>query len=428
MSLVTVREHARIAVGDVAAADNLDRATVPASAFDWLCAESARLRSKGAALVQVEDQRWLRLDNHVGVLETSCGTRIEILPKHVDGEGGIAAGRKALVTMLRHGLHLPTRDTGPTALHTFDQPVSEWIIGQFLAALAALVRRGVRFHYHPVEDQLRFLRGRLRVGAQLCQPPGRQHLFQVEHQVFDADCAENRLLVAALAKVAGLTREPANWRSAHELQHLLAEIPASRDIAGDFRRWRDDRLMARYRALRPWCELILKDRDPTSALGVWRGRSLLFPMEKVFETYVGACLRRAIARGARVGGAASEYLCRHDDDRMFQLQPDFLVENASSASVVDAKWKRLDGRNRAENYGLAHSDMYQLHAYGRRYLRGHGQLVLVFPKTANFPAPLQPFDFGDGMRLDVIPLDLDSGKFVVSEPGQFPWASGLLCA
>lgn len=163
MNLVTVREHARLTTGPVPAG-SLDVVSIPPSAFDWLCREAQRHRSGGAALVQVEDRRWLRLDNYVGVLESPCGTRIEILPKHVRGETGVAEARRVLVHMLRHSLRLPVRDSGPTALQTFDGPVSEWIIQQFLAELDGLVRRGLRFDYRLVEEEVRFLRGRLRVG------------------------------------------------------------------------------------------------------------------------------------------------------------------------------------------------------------------------------------------------------------------------
>jgi 5-methylcytosine-specific restriction enzyme subunit McrC len=414
VTLVTVREHARLTTGPVAAG-SMDEASIPSSAFDWLCHEAQRFRSRGAPLVQVEDRRWLRLDNYVGVLELPCGTRIEILPKHVRGETDVATARKVLVKMLRHGLRLPVRDTGPTALQTFDAPVSEWIIQQFLQELDMLVRRGLRFDYHPVEEEVRFLRGRLQIARQIRQPAGRQHLFQVEHQVFDANRPENRLLACALDKVAGMTREPANWRLAHELQHQLAEVSRSRDVASDFRQWSHDRLMSHYGSMRPWCELVIGNRNPMSTLGEWTGRSLLFPMEKVFENFVEACLRRRLPQGAKLKPqAANKYLCRQGSRKLFQLRPDFVIEHEGVTWVVDAKWKLLDAADVANNYGLSQGDFYQLFAYGKRYLSGKGQLVLVYPGTETFNAPLEAFDLEDGLWLDAAPLDLESGCLIGS--------------
>lgn len=411
MTLVTVREHARLTTGPLSET-SLDQATIPARAFDWLCHEAKRYRTGDAALVQVDDRRWLRLDNYVGVIEAPDGTRIEILPKHTNGLTSASTARKILYRMLRDCLSLPIKDAGPTALQTFKTPVNEWIIQQFLAELDALVRKGLRFDYHPVEEELQFLRGRLMVSRQIRQPAGRQHLFQVEHQVFDVNRAENRLIRTALDKAAGMTCDAENWRLAHKLGHQLASIQRSTDIAGDFRRWRNNRLMQHYSAIRSWSELILGDLTPLSTVGQWHGRSLLFPMEKVFERFVESCLRRHLPSGARVRSQAdSEWLCHTATRKVFKLRPDFVIEYGGESWVVDAKWKLLNGEDVDVNYGIAQSDFYQLFAYGHRYLGGQGRMALMYPRTEQFHRPLETFHFDDGLSLDVIPLDLDEGHW-----------------
>ncbi len=102
------------------------------------------------------------------------------------------------------------------------------------------------------------------------QPPGRQHHFQIRHDLFLADRAENRLLKLALEQVAKHTQNPTNWRLANELRTLLAEVPASRQIALDLRAWSHDRLMAHYQAIKPWCELILRQQMPLAVAGDWQ--------------------------------------------------------------------------------------------------------------------------------------------------------------
>lgn len=413
MRRVTVREFARLTTQPVS--PSLDQATVTVSAFDWLCRESARLRKSGASLVQLDDSRWLRLDNYVGVIETPCGTQIEILPKHVDGEGEVATARRLLRTMLARCLDLTARETGTTSIQAFDAPLTEWVMRQFLEGLDHLVKRGVRFDYHAVQEQQRFLRGRLDMSRQLRQPPGRQHLFQIEHDVFDADRAENRLLRSTLDRVCRLTRDARNWRLSHELATYLAPIPTSSDIAADFRRWRDDRLMAHYRPIRPWCSLILNELSPLSIVGEWHGISLLFPMERLFERYVEACLRRTLPIGATLKRTAStKYLCNHLEQPWFLMQPDFLLSDGAQNWVLDTKWKRLDASlaTSKDKYGLSQADFYQLFAYGRHYLEGNGDLFLVYPMTASFNQPLPVFAYSEQMRLWVVPFDLEAGVLV----------------
>ena len=419
MHTVTVREYARITTGPMAVANGLDQATVSEAAFDWLCKESERLRKAGAGLVQLEGRRWLRLDNYVGVIEAPDGTRIEILPKTFDEGDDATQARRLLQKMLRRCLHLRPRISAPTSLQVFDGPLSEWVIQQFLMALDTLVKRGLRFEYHAVEEERRFLRGRLLVGRQSRQPPGRAHHFQVSHEVFDADRAENRLLRSALDKVRRQAKEAGNKRLAYELAHQLLEIPASQDFAKDFAQWRGDRLTAHYRPVRPWCSLILNERNPLTVLGDWTGNSLLFPMEQVFESYVEACLRRALRPDQTLKAqGASQYLATHNQKSWFQLKPDLLLFDDGAITVLDTKWKRIDSskNNSKDKYDLSQADFYQLYAYGQKYLGGCGRLVLLYPQTATFRESLLPFFFNDQLRLDVMPFDLTSGHLVGGMP------------
>ncbi|MGE8280048.1 MAG: McrC family protein [Stenotrophomonas sp.] len=420
---ITVREHARLTTAEVPASEML--AQVSQTAFDWLLAESARLQGpgSGARLVELESRRELRLDNYVGVLESPCGTRIEILPKAFEHGESIEAGRGLLQKMLARCLNLTPRQSSPTALRTFDAPLTEWVVRQFLLSVDHLVKRGLRFDYRPVQEELRYLRGRLLVARQVRQPAGRAHVFQVEHDVFDADRAENRLIRSALEVVRKQTREPGNWRLAHELAHHLHEIPVSSRVAEDFQRWRNDRLMAHYAPVRGWCSLILHEQMPLTVIGTHSGQSLLFPMEKVYEQYVGLGLRQWLPAGAKLTTqAARHYLAKHRDQHWFQLRPDFLIEHDGLCVVADAKWKLLDGArdNGEQKYGLSQADFYQLYAYGQKYLGGTGTLYLFYPKTSRFSASLPPFHFNEHLQLHVVPFDLERERPVADFLADIP--------
>jgi 5-methylcytosine-specific restriction enzyme subunit McrC len=235
----------------------------------------------------------------------------------------------------------------------------------------------------------------------------------VEYDVFDANRAENRLLHSALERVFRMTRDAANWRLSRELTEWLSIVPLSTDIPGDFRRWGTDRLMAHYQPVRPWCALILGEQSPLSLLGEWRGLSLLFPMEKLFERYVEACLRRQLPAGAVLQRTPStEFLCRHLDQPWFRLEPDLLLTVGQKKWVIDTKWKRLDAAlsNASDKYKLSQGDFYQLFAYGQHYLAGKGEMLLVFPRTSWFQAALPGFEYTKDLRIHVVPFDLEAGS------------------
>lgn len=420
---VIIREYARLTTDAVGC--SLDLAQVSQSAFDWLCELSAGFSRSGATLLHLDGQRALKWDSYVGVLETPCGTRLEILPKHHEQNDCVLSSRRLLRKLILHALQLKPREASVANLELFDAPLSEWVMGQFLAELDLLVKRGVRFDYQRIEEEQRFLRGQLNVVAQMRQPPGRQHHFQIRHDVFLPDRAENRLLKLALEHVARSTQDAANWRLANELRAMLAEVPASRQVDLDLRAWSRDRLMAHYQAVKPWCELILNQQMPIAVSGEWQGVSLLFPMEKLFESYVEGWLRRQLQPGARLTSQASrgyEYLCAHDGNPMFCLKPDLMIDTAEQRWVLDTKWKRVDARKPEQNYDLSQADFYQLFAYGHKYRNQAGvpRLVLIYPYWSGLEGSLPVFDYGDNLSLWVLPFDLDAECLWDAEAADLP--------
>jgi 5-methylcytosine-specific restriction enzyme subunit McrC len=406
---VTVREFARLTTASVPV--TMDLAQVTDADFDWLCTASAKLHAQsGTQVLHFEDRRTVRLNNYVGVLESPSGLRLEILPKHVEASDrqSVQQARILLRRMLESALDITPRKGGDALLEAFAYPLTEWVMRRFLQALEHAVKRGLRSDYLRVEETQRYLRGQLDMAKQMRLPAGRTHFFELRHDVFSLDRPENRLLKSALVRVFENTRDSENWRCANELLHMFRQIPASAHIEKDFRSWCTDRLMSHYAEVHPWCEIVLGNQTPLALHGQKQGISLLFPMERLFERFVGHSLRKLLPNEYRLTEQASRHwLCEHAGNGIFRLRPDYLIEGCGKFLILDAKWKLLDGRDRENHYGLKQADFYQLFAYGQKYSGGCGDLILVYPRTRKFDRPLPPFDFAAHLRLRVLPFDLD---------------------
>ena len=179
--------------------------------------------------------------------------------------------------------------------------------------------------------------------------------------------------------------------------------------------------MAHYLPVRPWCSLILHEQMPRTTVGAHKGRSLLFPMEKIYEQYVGVGLRQWLPPNSRlVTESKGRWLTQHRERDWFHLLPDYLIEHNGQHVVADAKWKILDSTkdSRKEKYDLSETDFYQLFAYGQKFLNGTGTMYLFYPKTSGFTAPLPPFHFNELLQLHVVPFDLETGR-PVGEPTSY---------
>ena len=418
MSDFTVREYAFISIAyEGCPESSLGHAYIPEKAFEHLCELSASFSKHGAKVFELAGRRKLKLDQYVGVIETPCGTRIEILPKHMELNGTsdqeiILEERKLLQKMLSVCLHLPYREVGAASLNRFkNQPLHEWIISQFLASFERLVQRGLRFDYNRVQEEQKFLRGQLQHVKYMRQPPAKKHIFPIEHDVYEVNRAENRLIRTALEIVCKKTKDASNWKLAQELRLMTNEIPRSQNIKQDSRQSQSGRLLVLYDEIKPWTELILGEYMPVSTSGKWKGMSLLFPMEKLFEHYVAYHLRRNFPDYKISTQHATEHICTHQNSNIFKLKPDIFIERSDDKNIVmDTKWKLLDQNDRGGRYGLKDSDIQQMFAYSHYYLKHESEVILVYPyRAVKFNQPLDDLQFIKtvGAKLRVVPFNLD---------------------
>lgn len=76
----------------------------------------------------------------------------------------------------------------------------------------------------------------------------------------------------------------------------------------------------------------------------------------------------------------------------------------------------LDGSKRAKNYGISQADMYQLYAYGHKFLTGdQKRLMLIYPMNNKFKEPLPVFKYVDGFELWAVPFDLQTAELSIPE-------------
>jgi 5-methylcytosine-specific restriction enzyme subunit McrC len=145
-------------------------------------------------------------------------------------------------------------------------------------------------------------------------------------------------------------------------------------------------------------------------------------MAKLFERYVAAWVRQSLKPGASLRTqAASEFLCHHNGEKIFRLEPDLLVQADDRRWILDTKWKLINSFDRSAKYGLSQSDFYQLYAYGLKYLGPcRGELALIFPSTPSFFAPLPMFEFEKNLRLWALPFDLRTCQLIGHELPQLP--------
>lgn len=408
---------------------------VPPSVFDWLESQCLRNGEEGVTawvrLTQRGGRRSVQVTSFVGVIRAPSGYQIEVLPKVGKAiGGGDTEARQLLIEMLRclGGFrHIQTKNAMLAATRL---PLLEVFIGEFLRAVEQIVKRGLRSDYTSRKDNLFALRGKLLVAQHLQQNLCRADRFFTEHDEYSSNRPENRLLHLALRCALSMSASHVNQQLARELCFVFADIPPSSQYHQDFQRVRLNRGMVHYVEALAWARLILDEESPLTGSGKKLAPSLLFPMEAVFEAFVGKHLARQLAQPFILKTQARSFsLVEHQQQDWFRLKPDFLVyESESNTLVLDSKWKLLESArsNGTDKYGLAQTDFYQMHAYGHSYLDGDGDVILIYPKTDSFSKPLAVFKFPKtrGLSLWVLPFCLRERRLII--PPEAPFVGNFI--
>ena len=402
---------------------------IPRSAFRYLLSFIKNDDEKDFApflrLTTFKRTTALKVQNYVGVLQTPCGTQIEVLPKVFNDDIEPAEKtRKTLITMLRCLRDSPFKQGDSAEIRTTNMPLLEVYISQFLSLTNQLIKRGIRSDYVRVQNNSKFLRGRLLVSQQIRSNMLHPERFAIEYDEYLVNRPANRLIKATLALVTRVAQSSKNQRLARGLSFAFEDVPKSTDIRTDFQKVKTDRSMSYYQNVLEWCRLLLNGHGPTSSTGGFNTLSILYPMERIFEDYVAHRLRPKLGSyfegcTLKTQAATDSLVENHNDKPIFKLKPDLLIiKGVETVCVMDTKWKLLDASDHRNKYGISQADMYQLYAYGHKYLKKSKppkKLMLVYPKTDKFEKRLPLFEYEKGekgLKLDVVPFDLNEGVLI----------------
>ena len=383
-------------------------------------------------------RRYIKAGRYVGTVQTKDGQVIEILPKIYNSsdktESDVVTCRKVFLRMLYSFQHSEAKSFQDANLSTRENfPILEVYIDRYLSEVERLLTSGIKKNYTTIEENQKFLKGKLLIHKQIQKNITDKTKFAVCYSKYIEDIPQNRIIVSTLNKLSKITQSTLNLNRCHSLLSAFADIPESFNIPADLTKSMNaNRLFAAYEELLQWSSQFLLNRGFTTFSGNHVNQSLLFSAEKLFESFI-AHLFRKYARDYVVSSQHSKYFLvdKYGDTERgkFRLRPDIVVESESTNDfsdydtiIIDTKWKNLDSSMPDKNYLIDIKDMYQLYAYGQKYHLGDSylldvvpKLVLIYPYTDKFYEKLDPFVYEEikekyGLKLVVFPFRLEESE------------------
>lgn len=314
------------------------------------------------------------IKNYVGIVQLKNGMQIQVLPK-ID-LGDIADTKRIFLRMIKSMKDFPSKVFNDTNLNLEQMSLYEIFINLYTQEVRNLVKKGLKSTYYSEETNSNFYKGKLALNEHIRKNIVHRDRFYVSFDEFGPNSAENKLIKATLLKLMKISSSSENIRGMRQLLTNFELINASINYEKDFNKVIINRNNKEYEVLMQWSKIFLLNKSFTTFSGSSSGRALLFPMEKVYEAYVGRSLKKALAdTNWNVSLQDRGYYLF---ERKFALKPDIVIERDDTTRkiILDTKWKALYNNPRS-NYGIVQADMYQMYAYAKKY--NTNEIWMLYP-------------------------------------------------
>lgn len=355
--------------------------------------------------------RSVKFAHYCGVISLG-NLSLEILPKIYGKETEPGDCRKALIKMLLKAKRLKVQRGGTANIALQKHVLLDVFILNFCDQLHAELMQGMIRCYVERNANLNVIRGRLRIEQQFKHNLAHKERLYCQYDELSTDNSHNQIIKYVLKL---LLKVSTGVMARKQLSELLMRFDSIGDVAANLQMINNlsfDRSTCRYESVFKQCRWFMQGLHPDVLVGRDSCITLLFDMNRLFESYVANVLRKlAWADGKRMREQGPQkYMVRREDrdEQLFLMKPDivFLDSKNRISSIADAKWKILDDREK--KLGISQADLYQMAGYAMRY--GTKQLALIYPKQKQLQNSIELQLQGSKVRVKIIPIDVTDSK------------------
>ena len=381
----------------------------------------------------------IRSTSYVGVFKTGKRT-IQILPKIAkkspeDSDSSEAVFRSALrnlLFMLNFTRRLPIKEVDLSRLTRVDDNFFEFLIHIFAKNTLELLKRNLFKEYTEREENLLFLKGKIKFIPHIKHNAALKHRFYAEFDDFSVDNLLNQILKYTTYLLLDKCSSLDNSKKLQKIFFMLDEVSLRAIVPQQFSKLKLTRLNSEFEPIVNLCQLIIEHAALELRAGQLDVFSLVFDMNVLFEEFIGEFIKREFAHEfgeitlqKPAVNFAQKYVNGVKPQGVLRMKPDIVLQKKDGEPklIVDTKYKELTGQGKKE--GAYPSDIYQMYAYSKKY--NSPNVIMLYPQFRE-QKKASVFDVGDGTKIHIrtvnVCRDLKSDRKALREELQI----ALSCA
>ena len=339
----------------------------------------------------------LQATSWVGVVK--CGNfQVQVLPKLLasnayDKETTIL---KNLVFMLAYTRNLEIKSLESSMLSKCENPFLEILIREFANSLFESLKKHSPKSYIRQEDNLGFLKGKLKISGHIRHNLTNQAHFYCEYDEFSEDNVLNQLFYYVATCLSNISKDNENKKILSLIKNFYSEIswvPFDKVKANKVKLYRNQLSFEKPLKL---AKMFVENSSVDLTINKVKNIALLWDMNKLFEEFVFEIMRRYNKNGWKVVAQKGKKLLQQDNSKKRNTFVDIFAYKGNKRLILDTKYKTFEGLDSFSN-----SDVFQVTTYC--LLHEAKKAILIYPQwtkekldiapcNLNTPGDVKPYE------------------------------------
>lgn len=320
----------------------------------------------------------------VGVIKYK-NTHFQILPKLICNNGDKENILKNLIYMLSYTKKLDIKTSNEARLSTAKNPFIEILIREYAKSLFECLKRLTPKRYVREEDNLNYLKGKIKFTENIRYNSSNQAKFYCEYDEFSENNILNQLFLFVSTCLYNISNDSYNKKTLKFIMNYYADIKLVR-----FDRFKAEKIkLSRNQELfkKPFnlAKMFVEKTSVDLSKNKFENITLIWDMNKLFEEFVFEIMKKNESElGCKLTAQRGRKLLVGDTSKKRNTFVDIMIEKINGEKIVlDTKYKKF-----VSSDDFSNADVFQVSTYCLLHKAKHA--ILLYPK---WDASAQENDF-----------------------------------
>lgn len=309
----------------------------------------------------------------VGVIKYK-NTHFQILPKLICNNEDKENILKNLIFMLSYTKKLDIKTSNESRLSTAKNPFIEILIREYAKSLFECLKRLTPKRYVREEDNLNYLKGKIKFTENIRYNSSNQAKFYCEYDEFSENNILNQLFLFVSTCLYNISNDSYNKKTLKFIMNYYSDIKLVR-----FDRFKAEKIkLSRNQELfkKPFnlAKMFVEKTSVDLSKNKFENITLIWDMNKLFEEFVFEIMKKNESEfGWTFTAQKGKRLLAGDDNKKRNTYVDIFAENGNDKIIMDTKYKIFTGTDDFSN-----ADVFQVSTYC--LLHNADKAVLIYPR------------------------------------------------